>query len=202
VVSGVLLKLGVGYYALALPAVVMIAPVATNIGNVSPEENSKWQGRKRMVFRLDEASQACPLGHSNLRMSESCLPPFPTAIIRTTTAPHLPRGEGRKGRRRRGEPDSRPGRCSPANTNGHARVRQADAGPRQGRLRNRPHHRANGEGRGELEQHPRRVEHRGCDVPIVADIHFKPDAAMEAAQWVEKVRVNPGNFADKKKFAQ
>ena len=40
-----------------------------------------------------------------------------------------------------------------------------------------------------------------CDVPIVADIHFKPDAAMEAAQWVEKVRVNPGNFADKKKFA-
>jgi (E)-4-hydroxy-3-methylbut-2-enyl-diphosphate synthase len=41
----------------------------------------------------------------------------------------------------------------------------------------------------------------GCDVPIVADIHFKPDAAMEAAQWIEKVRVNPGNFADKKKFA-
>ena len=40
-----------------------------------------------------------------------------------------------------------------------------------------------------------------CDVPIVADIHFKPDAALEAAQWVEKVRVNPGNFADKKKFA-
>jgi (E)-4-hydroxy-3-methylbut-2-enyl-diphosphate synthase len=40
----------------------------------------------------------------------------------------------------------------------------------------------------------------GCDVPIVADIHFKPDAALEAAQWVEKVRVNPGNFADKKKF--
>jgi len=41
----------------------------------------------------------------------------------------------------------------------------------------------------------------GCDVPLVADIHFKPDAALEAAQWVEKVRVNPGNFADKKKFA-
>lgn len=41
---------------------------------------------------------------------------------------------------------------------------------------------------------------RDCDVPIVADIHFKPDAAMEAAQWVEKVRVNPGNFADSKKF--
>src|SRR6187399_2364362 len=42
---------------------------------------------------------------------------------------------------------------------------------------------------------------RGCDVPLVADIHFKPDAAMEAAKWVEKVRVNPGNFVDKKKFA-
>lgn len=41
---------------------------------------------------------------------------------------------------------------------------------------------------------------KGCDVPVVADIHFKPDAAMEAAKWVEKVRVNPGNFVDKKKF--
>lgn len=40
----------------------------------------------------------------------------------------------------------------------------------------------------------------GCNVPIVADIHFKPEAAMEAAQWVEKIRINPGNFADKKKF--
>jgi len=42
---------------------------------------------------------------------------------------------------------------------------------------------------------------RGCGVPIVADIHFKPEAALEAAKWVEKVRVNPGNYADKKKFA-
>ncbi len=41
----------------------------------------------------------------------------------------------------------------------------------------------------------------GCGVPLVADIHFKPDAAMEAVKWVEKVRVNPGNYADKKKFA-
>jgi len=41
---------------------------------------------------------------------------------------------------------------------------------------------------------------QGCEVPIVADIHFKPDAAMEAAKWVEKVRVNPGNYADSKKF--
>ncbi len=42
---------------------------------------------------------------------------------------------------------------------------------------------------------------RGCHVPIVADIHFKPDAAMEAAKWVDKVRINPGNYADSKKFA-
>jgi len=42
---------------------------------------------------------------------------------------------------------------------------------------------------------------RGCLVPIVADIHFKPEAAMEAVNWVEVVRVNPGNYADKKKFA-
>src|SRR3984885_10199965 len=42
---------------------------------------------------------------------------------------------------------------------------------------------------------------QGCNVPIVADIHFKPDAAMEAAKWVEMVRVNPGNYADSKKFA-
>src|SRR6516164_8123438 len=42
---------------------------------------------------------------------------------------------------------------------------------------------------------------RRCDIPIVADIHFKPEAAMEAARWVEKVRINPGNYADSKKFA-
>ena len=34
---------------------------------------------------------------------------------------------------------------------------------------------------------------RGCLVPIVADIHFKPEAALEGVKWVEKVRVNPGN---------
>ena len=42
---------------------------------------------------------------------------------------------------------------------------------------------------------------RGCDVPLVADIHFKPEAALESAKWVDKVRVNPGNYADSKKFA-
>src|SRR5467141_5096900 len=44
------------------------------------------------------------------------------------------------------------------------------------------------------------LHERGCDVPIVADIHFKPEAAMEAAKWVDKVRINPGNYADSKKF--
>ncbi len=38
------------------------------------------------------------------------------------------------------------------------------------------------------------------DIPLVADIHFLPQAAMEAARHVEKVRINPGNYADKKKF--
>ncbi len=41
---------------------------------------------------------------------------------------------------------------------------------------------------------------RGCNVPLVADIHFLPKAAMTAVEYVEKVRVNPGNYADKKKF--
>jgi (E)-4-hydroxy-3-methylbut-2-enyl-diphosphate synthase len=51
-----------------------------------------------------------------------------------------------------------------------------------------------------LEQIVRGLRERGCDVPIVADIHFKPEAAMEAAKWVDKVRINPGNYADSKKF--
>ncbi|QNL22831.1 (E)-4-hydroxy-3-methylbut-2-enyl-diphosphate synthase [Hyphobacterium sp. CCMP332] len=41
---------------------------------------------------------------------------------------------------------------------------------------------------------------RGYDTPLVADIHFTPNAAELAAKIVEKVRVNPGNYADKKKF--
>jgi (E)-4-hydroxy-3-methylbut-2-enyl-diphosphate synthase len=52
-----------------------------------------------------------------------------------------------------------------------------------------------------LEHIVKALRERGCDVPIVADIHFKPDAAMEAAKWVDKVRINPGNYADSKKFA-
>ena len=51
-----------------------------------------------------------------------------------------------------------------------------------------------------LEHIVRGLRERGCTVPIVADIHFKPEAAMEAAKWVEKVRINPGNYADSKKF--
>ena len=43
---------------------------------------------------------------------------------------------------------------------------------------------------------------RGYNVPLVADIHFTPNAAEVAARIVEKVRVNPGNYADKKKFDQ
>lgn len=39
---------------------------------------------------------------------------------------------------------------------------------------------------------------RGYDTPLSADIHFTPDAAMVAAQYVEKVRINPGNFVDKR----
>src|SRR5205823_5509167 len=51
-----------------------------------------------------------------------------------------------------------------------------------------------------LQHIVRGLRERGCDVPIVADIHFKPEAAMEAAKWVDKVRINPGNYADSKKF--
>jgi len=51
-----------------------------------------------------------------------------------------------------------------------------------------------------LEQIVKGLRERGCNVPIVADIHFKPETAMEAAKWVDKVRINPGNYADSKKF--
>ena len=51
-----------------------------------------------------------------------------------------------------------------------------------------------------LEHIVKGLRERGCDAPVVADIHFKPEAAMEAAKWVDKVRINPGNYADSKKF--
>jgi (E)-4-hydroxy-3-methylbut-2-enyl-diphosphate synthase len=43
---------------------------------------------------------------------------------------------------------------------------------------------------------------KGHDTPLVADIHFTPNAAEIAANYVEKIRVNPGNYADKKKFEE
>jgi (E)-4-hydroxy-3-methylbut-2-enyl-diphosphate synthase len=46
------------------------------------------------------------------------------------------------------------------------------------------------------------LRNRGYDVPLIADIHFTPNAAEEAARIIEKVRVNPGNYIDKKKFEQ
>ncbi|MCC5935987.1 MAG: (E)-4-hydroxy-3-methylbut-2-enyl-diphosphate synthase [Lunatimonas sp.] len=45
-----------------------------------------------------------------------------------------------------------------------------------------------------------RLRERGYTTPLVADIHFTPNAAEVAAGIVEKVRINPGNYADKKKF--
>ena len=42
-----------------------------------------------------------------------------------------------------------------------------------------------------------RLRASGCKVPLVADIHFNPEAALLAARYVEKVRINPGNFTDK-----
>jgi len=44
------------------------------------------------------------------------------------------------------------------------------------------------------------LEKEGYSQPLVADIHFTPNAAEIAAKYVEKIRVNPGNYADKKKF--
>ncbi|SIQ96847.1 (E)-4-hydroxy-3-methylbut-2-enyl-diphosphate synthase [Pontibacter lucknowensis] len=44
------------------------------------------------------------------------------------------------------------------------------------------------------------LRRRGYNTPLVADIHFTPNAAEVAARIVEKVRINPGNYADKKKF--
>ena len=48
----------------------------------------------------------------------------------------------------------------------------------------------------------KKLNELGYDAPLVADIHFTPNAAEIAAKLVEKVRVNPGNYADKKKFEE
>ena len=52
---------------------------------------------------------------------------------------------------------------------------------------------------GEIKKELRK---RGYNVPLIADIHYTPNAAEIAARLIEKVRVNPGNYADKKKFKQ
>lgn len=51
-----------------------------------------------------------------------------------------------------------------------------------------------------LENIRKGLNERGYHTPLVADIHFTPNAAELAARIVEKVRINPGNYADKKKF--
>jgi (E)-4-hydroxy-3-methylbut-2-enyl-diphosphate synthase len=51
-----------------------------------------------------------------------------------------------------------------------------------------------------LENIKRELRKRGYSTPLIADIHFTPNAAEHAARVVEKVRVNPGNYADRKKF--
>jgi (E)-4-hydroxy-3-methylbut-2-enyl-diphosphate synthase len=53
-----------------------------------------------------------------------------------------------------------------------------------------------------LEEIKKELRKRGYTVPLIADIHFTPNAAELAARIVEKVRVNPGNYADKKKFEE
>lgn len=53
-----------------------------------------------------------------------------------------------------------------------------------------------------LAEIKKQLRARGYTTPLVADIHFTPNAAEVAARIVEKVRVNPGNYADKKRFDQ
>jgi (E)-4-hydroxy-3-methylbut-2-enyl-diphosphate synthase len=53
-----------------------------------------------------------------------------------------------------------------------------------------------------LEVIKRELKNRGYNVPLIADIHFTPNAAELAARLVEKVRINPGNYADKKRFEE
>ncbi len=47
-----------------------------------------------------------------------------------------------------------------------------------------------------------KLREKGYKSPLVADIHFTPNAALIAAKYVEKIRVNPGNYADKKRFKE
>ncbi len=51
-----------------------------------------------------------------------------------------------------------------------------------------------------LAEIKKEIKRRGYEIPLIADIHFTPHAAEIAARIVEKIRINPGNFADKKRF--
>ncbi|MGE5412474.1 MAG: flavodoxin-dependent (E)-4-hydroxy-3-methylbut-2-enyl-diphosphate synthase, partial [Clostridiales bacterium] len=51
-----------------------------------------------------------------------------------------------------------------------------------------------------LSEIKKELRRQGYSVPLIADIHFTPNAAELAARIVEKVRINPGNYADKKRF--
>jgi len=53
-----------------------------------------------------------------------------------------------------------------------------------------------------LAQIKKELHHRGYETPLIADIHFNPAIAEIAARIVEKIRINPGNYADKKKFGK
>jgi len=53
-----------------------------------------------------------------------------------------------------------------------------------------------------LREIKKSLQNLGVDIPLIADIHFTPNAAEVAARIIEKVRINPGNYADKKKFQQ
>ena len=53
-----------------------------------------------------------------------------------------------------------------------------------------------------LREIKRRLRTEGIDTPLIADVHFLPEVAEACANFVEKVRVNPGNFTDKRSFRQ
>jgi (E)-4-hydroxy-3-methylbut-2-enyl-diphosphate synthase len=53
-----------------------------------------------------------------------------------------------------------------------------------------------------LKNIKKELQKKGCDVPLIADVHFNHQVALIAAEIVEKVRINPGNYADKKQFKQ
>ena len=53
-----------------------------------------------------------------------------------------------------------------------------------------------------LSEIKKELHKRGYNIPLIADIHFTPNAAELAARIVEKVRINPGNYADKKNFKE